>query len=223
MEKHYATALPLLGGAENAARQLVSNGRGILGTVRTKDWAMGGKAVLIGDAAHAIVPFFGQGMNSGFEDTRDLVALLAQHAPAGGASKDYAAAFNAFEAARKPNANAIADMALENYVEMRASTADPLFRKIKAVENALENSELGSRFRSRYAMVCYGGAGGVSYSAAQQLGRVQWEVVSELAKGVSSPESASTELDLALAARLLDERLEPLKRELGVDLSTVSH
>ena len=62
------------------------------------------------------------------------------------------------QAARKPNATAIAEMALENYVEMRASTADPTFRLRKAVENALENSELGSRFRSRCAMACDGGA-----------------------------------------------------------------
>jgi kynurenine 3-monooxygenase len=223
MRKHYASALPLLGGAEAAAKQLANNSRGILGTVRTKGWTCGGKAVLIGDAAHAIVPFFGQGMNSGFEDARELMAQLEAHAPANAPAKDYAAAFAAFEAARKPNADAIADMALENYVEMRASTADPTFRLRKAVENALENSELGDRFRSRYAMVCYGGAGGVTYAAAQALGKVQWEIVSELAEGVSSPEAASVEIDLGRAAKLLDEKLSPLQKELGVDLSTVSH
>ena len=81
------------------------------------------------------------------------MAQLEAHAPANAPAKDYAAAFAAFEAARKPNANAIADMALENYVEMQSSTADPQFRLCKAVENALENSPLGARFRSRYAMV----------------------------------------------------------------------
>jgi len=240
LETHYAEAVPLLGGIEHAARMLLDNPTGILGTVRTVNWAIGGKVVLIGDAAHAIVPFFGQGMNSGFEDVKDLVGLLMEHAPPAATTTDtaaagtaaataavgsstYSAAFAAFETARRPNANAIADMALENYVEMMASTADPTFRKRKAVENALENSSLGSRFRSRYAMVCYGGAGNVSYHAAQTLGRVQWEIVSELADGVASVETAPKEIDLAKAAALLDEKLEPVKKKLAVDLTTVSH
>jgi len=225
LEEHYASALPLLGGAEAAARQLATNHRGILGTVRTETWAVGGKAVLIGDSAHAIVPFFGQGMNCGFEDVKTIVELLETHAPAGAASKDYVAAFAAYEAARKPNANAIADMALENYVEMQKTSAEPDFQKCKAVENALENSRLGERFRSRYAMVCYGGGGvgGVGYAAAQSLGRVQWEINQELATKVSSPEAAAAEVDLELAARLIDEKLAPLQEQLGIDLATVSH
>ena len=93
-------------------------------------------------------------MNCGFEDVHELVRLLDEHAaPAVASPAGYAAAFAAFEAARKPNADAIADMALENYVEMQSSTAEPQFRLCKAVENALENSPLGARFRSRYAMV----------------------------------------------------------------------
>lgn len=72
-------------------------------------------------------------------------------------------------------------------------------------------------------MVCYGGAGNVSYSAAQKLGAVQWEIVSLLAEGVSSAEAAASEIDLERAAALLDEKLAPLQRELAVDLSTVTH
>ena len=72
-------------------------------------------------------------------------------------------------------------------------------------------------------MVCYGGAGNVTYSAAQKLGRVQWEIVRELAAGVSSVDAAAKELDLARAEALLDQKLAPLQAELGVDLSTVSH
>lgn len=225
LSEHYADALPALGGVQKAAKQLASNPRGLLGTVRVKQWAHGGKLCLVGDAAHAIVPFFGQGMNCGFEDCREMVTQLSEHAPAGApeSAKDFATAFANVEARRRPNSNAIADMALENYVEMMSHTADPTFRKAKAVENALENSPLGSRFRSRYAMVCYGGAGNVTYSAAQQLGRVQWEIVCELAKGVSSPELAAKELDLKVAEKLMDERLLPLQRELQVDLKTVSH
>ncbi|KAH8056265.1 FAD binding protein [Aureococcus anophagefferens] len=195
LEEAYGDALAHLGGAKRAAEQLVKNPRGILGTVRTKTWAFGGKLALVGDAAHAIVPFFGQGMNCGFEDV-------------------------------DRNANAIADMALENYVEMMDRTGDPDFRKAKAVENALENSALGSRFRSRYAMVCYGGGrqpGGVQYDDALQLGKVQWDIVCELAAGLDDPENAAEHLDEAKAAALLDSKLAPLQAELGVDLSTISH
>ena len=111
LRKHYHTALPALGGEESAAEQLVSNVLGYLGTVRTRDWTVEGKVMLIGDAAHAIVPFFGQGMNSGFEDVKELVALLDAHAPANARERNYATAFHEFAAARIPNANAIADMA----------------------------------------------------------------------------------------------------------------
>ena len=225
LEEHYSDALPALGGASAAATQLVSNPRGLLGTVRTAAWAHTDQVCLVGDAAHAIVPFFGQGMNCGFEDCRELLAQLAAHTHDGdGSSKvDFAAAFAAYEAARKPNANAIADMALENYTEMMRDTADPTFRLRKATESALENSSLGVRFRSRYAMVCYGGAGNVTYRAAQRLGEVQWDIVCELSKGVRSVETAKADLDLELAAKLLDEKLLPLQKELAVDLTQVSH
>jgi kynurenine 3-monooxygenase len=74
-------------------------------------------------------------------------------------------------------------------------------------------------------MVCYGGGGkgGVGYAAAQSLGKVQWEINQELATKVSSPEAAATEVDLDLAARLIDEKLAPLQQQLGIDLATVSH
>ncbi|KAH8092014.1 FAD binding protein [Aureococcus anophagefferens] len=203
LEEAYGDALAHLGGAKRAAEQLVKNPRGILGTVRTKTWAFGGKLALVGDAAHAIVPFFGQGMNCGFEDVDVLCALLEAKAPPGSAAPDFAGAFAEYEAKRKRNANAIADMALENYVEMMDRTGDPDFRKAKAVENALENSALGSRFRSRYAMVCYGGGrqpGGVQYDDALQLGKVQWDIVCELAAGLDDPENAAEHLDEAKAA-----------------------
>ena len=109
---------------------------------------------------------------------------------------------------------------------MMDRTGDPDFRKAKAVENALENSALGSRFRSRYAMVCYGGGrqpGGVQYDDALQLGKVQWDIVCELAAGLDDPENAAEHLDEAKAAALLDSKLAPLQAELGVDLSTISH
>jgi len=61
-------ALPLIGGTERAIEQMLTNPNGLLGTVRAEAWAHRGRVLLLGDAAHAIVPFFGQGMNCGFED-----------------------------------------------------------------------------------------------------------------------------------------------------------
>ena len=226
LEEHYGDAVALMGGAKNAAAQLVKNPRGLLGTVRTATWGFGAKLALVGDAAHAIVPFFGQGMNCGFEDVDVLCALLEAHAPPASRTPDFATAFAKYEAARKPNANAIANMALENYDEMMDQTGDPEFRKRKALENALENSELGDRFRSRYAMVCYGGGrqpGGVQYDHAYQLGKVQWDIVCDLASGLDDPENAAAYLDKAKAAALLDAKLAPLQQRLGVDLATISH
>ena len=64
----FSQALPLIGGTERAIEQMLTNPNGLLGTVRAEAWAHRGRVLLLGDAAHAIVPFFGQGMNCGFED-----------------------------------------------------------------------------------------------------------------------------------------------------------
>ncbi len=66
----------MLGGVENAIKQMLENPNGLLGTVRTDRWNVLGRVVLVGDAAHAIVPFFGQGMNCGFEDVLELTKVV---------------------------------------------------------------------------------------------------------------------------------------------------
>src|SRR5690606_25402468 len=93
---------------------------GALSTLYLDRWHLDGRAVLVGDAAHAMVPFHGQGMNCAFEDCVELADRLAE-------GNDVAAAFAAFEAARRPNAAAIQAMALENYVEMRDRVDDADF------------------------------------------------------------------------------------------------
>ncbi|RYY39902.1 MAG: FAD-dependent monooxygenase [Chitinophagaceae bacterium] len=97
-------------------------------TVKCFPWIRGDHFALIGDAAHAIVPFFGQGMNAGFEDCSVLNELMEQH------GADWDALLAAFQEQRKPDADAIADLAVNNFTEMRARTADPKFLLQKKIE-----------------------------------------------------------------------------------------
>ena len=189
--EHFTDVEPMLPDLET---QFVGNPTGSMVTVKCSAWHAGDTALLLGDAAHAIVPFFGQGMNCGFEDCVVLDGLEAEGAPR-------AEVFARFEALRKPNADAIADMAVENFVEMRASTADPRFLLEKAIEKRLL-AELPGTFVSRYALVTFSRA---PYRVAYDAGRIASGIVSELAEGVRS----AAEVDLELARALVAERLTP--------------
>src|SRR6185369_16794464 len=127
------------------AQQFAAHPLGLLGTVYCPRWHDGEKLLLIGDAAHAIVPFHGQGMNCAFEDCRALDALLLD---------DPAHAFTRFEEARREDCLAIAEMALENYGEMRDTVRSPLFQQQKALSLTLERA-FPYRFIPRYAMVMF--------------------------------------------------------------------
>ena len=218
LTEHYADALPFMNGLDAAAKQLHGNPLGMLGTVRVAPWCVKGRIALVGDAAHAIVPFFGQGMNCGFEDVDCLAQELETRWPPTdqGTPVKLEQALEAYALRRKPNADAIATMALENYVEMMRATGDPVFRSRKAIEASLErDAALGASFRSRYAMVCYGGGrarGAVGYAAALRLGAAQWKVVCDLAEGFAGQSNVEADafLDRDRAARLLKERVEPL-------------
>jgi kynurenine 3-monooxygenase len=128
------------------AQQFFENPQGLLGTVYTDGWHAGGDVLLLGDAAHAIVPFHGQGMNCAFEDCVELDRLI-------GGSRDWAAVFARFERERKPNTDAIAEMALENYVEMRAAVLDPDYQQKKKAAEAQEKTDPSAI--PRYSMVMF--------------------------------------------------------------------
>src|SRR6202043_1087683 len=125
-----------------------ANPTGSMVTVKCSPWHAEGRALLLGDAAHAIVPFFGQGINCGFEDCTFLLDLLDRHGP------DWARIFTEFEESRKTNTDAIADMAVENFVEMRDRVADPKFLFRKKIEIALETKYSGL-FVPKYSMVTF--------------------------------------------------------------------
>merc|ERR1719421_891813 len=126
-QKHYAHAVPLVGGMEKMVKQVAGNPPGVLGTVYAERWHARGRVLLIGDSSHAMVPFFGQGCNCGFEDVLWLSSFLDEHCgsgtgtidPAKCTGENFEKCFSAVERERKPNAQAICNMALENFVEMR--------------------------------------------------------------------------------------------------------
>ena len=191
--RDFADALPLIPDLE---KDFAANPTGILGTLYLDRWHLDGRALLIGDAAHAIVPFHGQGMNCGFEDAVELADLLQA------AGNDFAAAFAEFQHRRKPNADAIAAMALENYVEMRDSVADARFLLMRALERQLAARQPG-RFVPRYWMVTFSR---LPYSVAFERGEIQAGILRELTLG----KTELAQVDLALADRLIDERLPAL-------------
>lgn len=168
---------------------------GLLGTLRLEHWHRNGQALLIGDAAHALVPFHGQGMNCAFEDCVELDSLL-------GESSDLANVFGEFEARRKPNTEAIADMALENYLEMRDVVADPRFQLIKQVERLLAERH-PDRFVPRYTMVSFRR---VPYAQAQARGKIQSHILWTLTEGIKNVD----QVNLALAAAMVQSQLSPL-------------
>jgi len=192
--RDFADAVPLMPDYEY---DFANNPTGILGTLYLERWHLDGRALLLGDAAHAIVPFHGQGMNCGFEDAVELADLL------GGSGGDFAGAFAEFERRRKPNADAIAAMALENYVEMRDSVADAHFLLARALERTLAARHPG-RFVPRYWMVTFSR---VPYTTAYARGEIQAQILRELTAGKSSLD----EVDLARADALVVERLTLLE------------
>jgi len=128
------------------ASEFFAHPQGSLGTVYTRGWHLDGDVLLLGDAAHAIVPFHGQGMNCAFEDCVELLRLMDEH-------HGWAGLFEGFEQQRRPNTDAIARMALENYVDMRASVLDPDYRRRK--EEAQQRERQDPNALSRYSMVMF--------------------------------------------------------------------
>ena len=169
---------------------------GALSTLYLDRWHLDGRALLIGDAAHAIVPFHGQGMNCGFEDTVALTDLLAE------APCDSADVFAEFQRIRQPDANAIATMALENYVEMRDSVADAHYLAKREL-GVLLAERAPQHYMARYRMVTFTH---LPYAYALERGRAQDALLDDLLH--KSNDVASVDLDAAVA--LLKCRLPPL-------------
>lgn len=205
-ERWFADAVPHL---PDLTAQFQNAPLGRMVTVKSWPWSHGGDRIgsglLLGDAAHAIVPFFGQGMNCGFEDGSVFAELLDAQPER---PVEWSGLFERFAAARKPNTDAIADLAVENFVEMRNKVADATFLLHRAVEAGLQQC-LGDAYRTRYQLVTFTN---VPYRIALTAGAIQAEVLAEVCRDIASP----VQVDWNRAEFLMRERLLPLLRAHGI-------
>ena len=145
-QQKFADAVPLM---PNLTTEFFENPVGSLVTIRCFPWKYADDVLLLGDASHAIVPFYGQGMNAGFEDCTVLNQLLDQYGDA-----DWPRVFSEFQARRKPDADAMADLAVYNFVEMRDRVADPRFLLQKKIEAKIAG-QYPDQWRPLYSQVTF--------------------------------------------------------------------
>ena len=185
-QREFADAVALM---PDLVQEFIHHPLGQLGTVHSVPWHVAGQVLLLGDAAHAIFPFHGQGMNAAFEDCLVFDDLLGEH-------EDLARVFDAFERQRRPNAEAIAQMSLENYAEMRATVLDPTFKRHQELALELEG-RFPDRFIRRYSMVMFHPE--ISYAEALRRGALQADIIAAIDR---NPERA---------AALIHEHLPPIR------------
>jgi len=188
--REFPDAAPLL---PDLRQQFARHPQAHMGTVHTAPWHAADHVLLLGDAAHAIVPFHGQGMNAAFEDCYTLDRLLETQA-------EWGALFADFERERRANVAAIAQMAIENYGEMRERVLDTRFLRQQAWARELER-EFPERFIPRYSMVMFHPE--ISYAEALRRGAVQQEILDALSQHAGD----SPCFDWASADHLIRTRL----------------
>src|SRR5215218_6935806 len=173
-EREFPDALTLM---PTLADDFFANPTGQLGTVKCWPWNAGGKALLLGDSAHALVPFYGQGMNCAFEDVRVLDSLIEKH------GDNWEKIYDEYGQLRKINTDAIADMAEENFYEMRDATADPIFQRKRELETRLEQTY--PDYFSKYSMVTF--REDLPYSIAKERGNKQDDLLMGICARADSP------------------------------------
>lgn len=182
-EEQFPDALALI---PNILEEFENNPTGKLGTVKCYPWNYK-NCLLLGDAAHAIVPFYGQGMNASFEDVFVLDQVMNNHTDA-----SWETIFSEFLKIRKPNADAIADLAIDNYYEMRDHVANADFIEKRKIEMALEK-QFPNEYASKYSLVTFNEQ--IGYHEAMTKGRRQDEVLLKMIQeeSISSSDTEDTE------------------------------
>ena len=160
-EKEFPDALELM---PNLAVEFFENPTAPLGTVKCFPWNYKGHSLLLGDSAHAIVPFYGQGMNASFEDVVEFDAFLDTH------EGDWEATFKDFQNHRKIDTDGIADLAIDNFHEMKDHVANPIFQEKRKIEMALE-AKFPEVYHSKYSLVTFKET--IGYNEAMTIGRAQ--------------------------------------------------
>lgn len=166
--KNFSDAVPLM---PTYVEDFFSNPTSSLVTVKCFPWVREDKFALIGDAAHAIVPFFGQGMNCGFEDCRILDELIDKY------NENWATILEEYQKLRKPDADAIADLAVNNFTEMRDKTGNPIFLLQKKIEASLHN-KYPTKWIPAYSQVTFSPQ--IRYSEALSRGQKQEAIMQEI-------------------------------------------
>ncbi|MGB5944094.1 MAG: NAD(P)/FAD-dependent oxidoreductase [Leeuwenhoekiella sp.] len=167
-QKEFPDAMKLM---PQLTKEFFENPTSPLGTIKCSPWHAYGKVLLLGDAAHGIVPFYGQGMNAAFEDIVELDAALDKH------EGDWKKIFKSFQKRRKPDTDAIADLAIDNFHEMKAHTASPIFQRKRKLELEFEK-EFPKEYFSKYSLVTF--REDLRYSEAMRRGRVQDKAILNL-------------------------------------------
>ncbi len=160
-KKEFPDALELM---PNLTDDFFQNPTAPLGTVKCSPWHYKGNTLLMGDAAHAIVPFYGQGMNASFEDVVEFDAILDQNLG------DWETILEAYEKTRKKDTDAIADLAIDNFHEMKGHVNQTIFQEKRKLEMALEK-EFPDDYSSKYSLVTFNE--NIGYRAAMLRGRAQ--------------------------------------------------
>jgi kynurenine 3-monooxygenase len=178
-QREFPDAIPLM---PTLTEDFFENPTGELGTLKCWPWNVEGKVLLLGDSAHAMVPFYGQGMNCAFEDVRVLDSLLSEQTVSGGGQLNWRSIFEAYAELRKANTDAIQDMAEENFYEMRDATADPVFQRKRELETRLEQTY--PDYFSKYSMVTF--REDLPYRVAKEKGNEQDRLLMERCAAIGS-------------------------------------
>jgi kynurenine 3-monooxygenase len=195
-KKEYPDAVELM---PNLAQEFFENPTGPLGTIKCSPWSTYGKTLVMGDAAHAIVPFYGQGMNASFEDVVVLDEIIEKY------EDDWPKIFSAYEKERKKDTDAIADLAVDNFYEMKEHTASDLFQAKRKLELQFE-TEFPSEYSSKYSLVTFNE--NIPYSEAMKRGRAQDKAILNLLKDEKLPDSMSLRDKLELVQKETTEILQ---------------
>jgi len=167
-QKEFPDALALM---PNLIDDFFENPTSPLGTVKCSPWHYKGNTLLMGDAAHAIVPFYGQGMNAAFEDVVEFDKVLDENL------EGWEATFTAYEKTRKKDTDAIADLAIDNFHEMKGHVANPIFQEKRKLEMALEQN-FPNEYSSKYALVTFNED--IGYREVMLKGRAQDKAILNL-------------------------------------------